>query len=218
MAAYHSDARAISLDDLQDRLLSTDLIPSQEPLRNGLAEKMEAIRAAGVQNVADLRAALKRPKPCAALSESAGVDVTYLRLLQRAINGFFPKPRPLKDIDWLGSDAVAGLAKAGITNTEQLFDAANDGKADLAKRTGVKRKTLEEFTAIADLCRIQWVSPVFARVILATGLDSAAAVARAKPETLCDAMVAANADAKFYKGKVGLRDVRRLVKAAAYVP
>ena len=77
---------------------------------------------------------------------------------------------------------------------------------------------LLEFMVISDLCRIQWVSPTFARVLVASGITSAAAVAKADPEALFHAISKANEDAKFYKGKIGLRDVRRLVAAATYVP
>ncbi len=212
-----SQAARTSLEDLQDRILSSDLIPSHEPLRDGLAAKLAAIQAAGVQNAAELLVTLKSARSSAALATSTGIDLTYLQLLRRAVNGFFPKPRPLKDIDWLGDDAVASLATVGIKNTAQLFEAASDPVA-LTQQTGLQHKTLDEMVAIADLCRIQWVSPGFARVLVAVGLRTASEVARADPDALCAAIAATNAEAKFYKGKVGLRDVKRLVKAAAYVP
>ncbi|MEO1246264.1 MAG: DUF4332 domain-containing protein [Pseudomonadota bacterium] len=203
---------------MQKRLQSTDLIPSQEPLLEGLAKKMSSIRKAGVQSTADLRTALKTKKSLASLAESSGLDTSYLQLLRRTINGFFPKPRPLKDIDWLDKKTLKGLNKAGIKDTRKLFEEASGGAAKLAGRTGADRNALLEFVKISDLCRIQWVSPTFARVLVAAGCDNAAAVAAADSEALYNAISAANEDAKFYKGKIGLRDVRRLVAAAAYVP
>lgn len=44
------------------------------------------------------------------------------------------------------------------------------------------------------------------------GTDTAVA------EALFQAVTKANRDAKFYKGAVGLRDIKRLVAAASYVP
>lgn len=44
------------------------------------------------------------------------------------------------------------------------------------------------------------------------GTDTAVA------EALFQAVTKANRDAKFYKGAVGLRDIKRLVAAARYVP
>lgn len=214
----HIDGQAIDLAALQARLNTTDLIPSQEPLRDGMARKMSALGAAGVNTLADLQANLKTAKGLASLAERTGIDPGYLQLLRRTINGFFPKPRALREIDWLDAKTVVSLAKAGIGNTQQLYDAASQGAASLARKTGTDVKTLRAFLAIADLCRIQWVSPTFARVLVAAGMSDPADVARADPEALFQAIADANAGAKFYKGKIGLRDIRRLVTAAAYVP
>ncbi len=218
MMRYYLDEHSTDLDALQERLRSTDLIPSQEPLLEGMAENTTSISNAGVASLADLRSALKTEKSLTLLSKNSGVDASYLRLLRRVINGFFPKPRPLKDIDWLEAGAVNNLNKAGIKNTRQLFDAASDGASELAKRTGIGQKDAQEFLAVSDLCRIQWVSPTFARVLVAAGATNAAAVAGANPEALFNAIKKANEDAKFYKGTVGLRDIKRLVAAARYVP
>ena len=216
--SYYIDEHSTDLSALQERLQSTDLIPSQEPLLDGIAGKFSSIRETGVQSLADLRTALKTERSLTLLSKSSGVDSNYLRLLRRAINGFFPKPRSLKEIGWLDESTVVSLNRAGIKNTQDLFDAASDDAASLAKRTGIDQKEVLEFLAIADLCRIQWVSPTFARVLVAAGFPNAAAVAEANPEALFHAIAKANDNARFYKGKIGLRDVRRLVAAATYVP
>lgn len=216
--AYYIDEEATKLRALQKRLQSTDLIPSQEPLLEDISAKMSALGKAGIASLADLRAALKTTKALEALAQQSGVDTAYLQLLRRAVNGFFPKPRSLDELDWLDKRAAAGLKKAGIRNTRQLFEAASKGAGRLAKETGADKKSLSAFVAIADLCRIQWVSPGFARALAAAGFTNAAAVADADPETLYEAVAQANAGAKFYKGKVGLRDMKRLVDAAAYAP
>lgn len=218
MMRYYLDENSTEPDALQERLQDTDLIPSQEPLLDGMAEKMISISKAGVCSIADLRSALKTEKTLSSLSKNSGVDVGYLQLLRRVINGFFPKSRPLKSMDWLGVDVVNNLKKVGIANTRQLFDATSTGVSGLAKRTGIDREDAKELFAISDLCRIQWVSPTFARVLVAAGVANAAAVAKANPEALFEAIETANLDVKFYKGKVGLRDIRRLVAAATYVP
>jgi hypothetical protein len=85
MASYQVDETSIDLDALQDRLQSTDLIPSQRPLLDGLAEKLASIRKVGVTSLADLRSAVKTEKSLTLLSEGSGVDASYLWLLKRAI-------------------------------------------------------------------------------------------------------------------------------------
>lgn len=218
MKSYYIDDSLIGLDALQDRLQSTDLIPSQKLLLDGLGQKLASIRKAGVTSLADLNIALKTENSLNSLSGNSGVDASYLRLLKRAINGFTPKPRSLKEMDWLETAVVKNLQKAGIKNTRQLFEAAVGGAAEFAANTQISLKDARELLSISDLCRIQWVSPNFARALVVVGVADAAAVAAANPDALFEAIKKANHNAEFYNGTVGLRDVKRLVAAASYVP
>jgi hypothetical protein len=61
------------------------------------------------------------------------------------------------------------------------------------------------------------VSPTFTRVLVAAGFTSAAEVAKAEPSALYAAVAKANDNARYYKGKIGLRDIKRLVTAAGHV-
>ena len=218
MTGYYLDEGSTGLDALRERLEASDLIPSQEPLLDGIGDKLASLQGAGIASLVDLRAALKSQKSLTFLSKESGVDPSYLQLLRRTVNGFFPKPRALKEFDWLDKGLVTSLQGAGIANTRQVFEATCSGADALANEIDADVKTLNELAALSGLCRIQWVSPTYARALAAAGAPSAAAVAEADPERLCQALAKANQDAKFYKGKVGLRDVRRLVHAATYVP
>ena len=51
-------------------------------------------------------------------------------------------------------------------------------------------------------------------MLLACGFDGATKVAIANPNTLYHALASANAESGFFKGTIGLRDVKRLIYAA----
>ena len=206
-----------SLDDLRERLESTDLIPSQEPLREQIAERFALLSRAGIETIANLQASLKGKRSIEPLAELSGVDPEYLVLLRRAVNGFHPKPRPLREFDWVPLGVVTALEEAGVKNSTQLHDAAQTGLADLVKRTGVSQDELSELVVLSGLVRVQWVSPTFARALVAAGFPTPEAVRLADPDQLHEAVVAANEGARYFRGTVGLRDIRRLVDAAAYV-
>ncbi len=197
MKSYYLDENSADPDALQARLEATNLIPIQLPLMVSIADKMNTLRSAEITSLADLRRALKDSDSITPFSKKSGIDAEYLKLLRRTVNGFFPKPRSLKEIDWLDQGVVSRVKKAGIANTRQLFDAVSSGITDLAKDVGVDIKDLREFTTISNLCRIQWVSPSFARVLAAAGTTSASGVAEADPETLYEAITKANQDARF---------------------
>jgi hypothetical protein len=194
------------------------LIPSHQLLLDGLTKKMGTLKKAGVKSVAELRTRLKSKKSLASLADGAGINPDYLVLLRRVVEGFFPKPQPLKVFDWLDKDTVVKLEQAGVKNTLQLYEAASSGINALAKKAGLKSKDLSELMALSDLSRVQWVSPTFARTLVAAGFTGAAEVSKVNPEALYEAVMRANENARFYKGKVGLRDIKRLINAAKYVP
>lgn len=215
----HLNAEKISLDDLQKRLEATDLVPSRASLREKIASRMKALKKQGITTLAELRNELKNVKRLAAVAKATGIDEQYLVLLRREIEGYFPKPVTLKMISWLPRDEIAKLEQKGIGDTARLYGATNhtQKRTELAKSTGVALATIEAVARLADLMRIQWVSPTLARMLVEAGYDRAAKVAAAKAEELGEALASLNAGGRFFKGKIGLRDIKRLIQAASYV-
>ncbi len=89
--------------------------------------------------------------------------------------------------------------------------------AALARSTSVDASILETLSQLVDLTRIQWVSPLVASMLLDAGYENAVEIAAADAEKLCDDLARMNAGNKYFKGKIGLRDIRRLVHAAGYL-
>lgn len=121
--------------------------------------------------------------------------------------------------DWITQqDGMLDLVLAFI-DTATLYEMTSRVKerSELAQATGMDSATLDMLAMFADLMRVQWVSPTFARMLILAGYDSAVKVATANADDLCEALANINARAKFYKGTIGLRDIKRLVHAASYV-
>lgn len=216
--AYHIDAENISLDDLRKRIETTDLVPSRACLTDRIREKFKALEKQRIKTLAALRNELKNSKRLASLAETTGIDTQYLILLRREIESYFPKPAALQVFDWLPKDELVKLEQNGIEDTATLYEMTSSAKkrSELAKSTGVDTATLESLARLADLMRVQWVSPKFARMLIAAGYDSAAKVAAANANALSESLSRSNAGNRFFKGKLGLRDIKRLVHAASY--
>jgi hypothetical protein len=217
--AYHIGAEKVSLDELQKRIEATDLVPSRVSLLDQLGTKLKALERHGITTLAQLRHELKSAKRLAATAQSTGIDVQYLILLRREIESYFPKPFALKAFQGLPQKEIAQLERHGIRDTAALYEATSSAarKTKLAKSTEVDASTLEALARLADLTRIQWVNPTAARMLVAAAYDSAAQVAAADAEALYEALSRVNAGDKFFKGKIGLRDVKRLVQAAGFI-
>ena len=216
---YHLDAERISIDEVRKRVEETDFIPSRISLLDGISTKIKALKQHGVTTLASLQKELKNSRRLEALSNTTGIDRQYLTLLRREINGYFPKPPALKDFDWLPGGEIATLEEKGIRNAAGLYETTSslEYRTELAKSTGVDIAILEELFQLADLTRVRWVSPTTARMLVEAGYDSASKVAAADAKDLYEALVCVNEGDKFFKRKIGPRDIKRLVRAAAYV-
>lgn len=218
--AYHIDAEKVSLNDVRKRIEETDLVPSRASLLDDIDIKFKALEQEGITTLARLRYELKTSKRLEAVSNATGIDKQHLILLRREIGGYMPKLFPLRAFDWLPEGDIAKLEESGIRDTAALYEAASSVKSrtELAESTEVDVAILDALARLADLTRVQWVTPMAARILVEAGYDSASKVAAADAEDLHEALVRVNEGDSFFKGKIGLRDIRRLVRAASYVP
>ena len=87
---YHIDDKSVSLADLKQRIEDTDLVPSRVSLLEGINEIFQSLEQAGIKTLAELRNELKTKKRLEQLSVTSDVDMEYLTLLRREIEGYFP--------------------------------------------------------------------------------------------------------------------------------
>jgi hypothetical protein len=212
---YHIDDAEVTLPALMARIRDTDLIPSRVPLLLDINAIFEKLEAAGLRTLSDFRKAAKNPKSVGALSEKAGVDADYLLLLRREAEGYFPKAAPLGDFAWLERDKIAALEGRGYKDAALLYEAIES--KGLERVFGAGGAFAEELAALVGLTRIQWVSPLTAKMLFEAGYQNPAAVAAADAAMLTDQLARANSGGKYFKGKIGQRDAGRLIKAASYV-
>ena len=209
---YCFDAETISLTTLKERILSTDLVPSREVIKTGLDDVLEKIKGLGIHNLAALRKELKDNKRLFAIADQTGIDKDHLALLRREVESWYPKPCSLKEFDWIPADEIAKLEAAGIKTAADVCE-----NPEKARTAGVPADQMDHLFKCADLTRIQWVSPLTARMLIAAGYDTPASVAGAVPEELDKGMQAVNTVHAWFKGRIGLRDIKRLIDAARYV-
>lgn len=178
---YHIDLEEYSLDRFRRDLESRDVTKSRRSLKEDIPGKFSVLEAQGIHNLSQLKEALKTKNKLKAFSEVSGLPEDYLVLLKREVGSYTPNPFNLSKVPGADPQVVNKLAMAGIKNTRHLFDRGltKVDRAVLAEQTGISEPEMLEMMRIADLGRIWGVGPVFARIILEAGYDSARAVAHA---------------------------------------
>lgn len=216
---FHMNTDEISLEDLQRRIETTDLVPSRISLLNGLSDKINKLKKQGVNNLTDLRNSIKNPKKIASFSQITDIDEEYLILLRREIESYFPKPISLKSFDWLPQEEINKLGIEGITNTAVFFQYCKDKNKEEGLRTGLRmdKDVFYQISCLSDLTRMQWTGSIAARLYFDAGYHTALAISTADPEVLCNALIKINEGYRYFKGKIALRDIQRLIHSAGYL-
>ena len=109
----------------------------------------------------------------------------------------------LADAKFISSEDAGKLEKSGIADTEFLLKAAStpEGRAELAKKSGVSLTTLERYARICDLLRIDGVGPGMAMLFHEVGITSVPGLKEASVNPLHKKLLETN-DARHIMGVV----------------
>lgn len=218
--AYHMDLKAISLDAYKEMIKTRILIPSWKPLLEDIDNRFEVLKEMGFSDTEQLLNTLKNKKKLEAIVTPPLLTAEYLTILKREINARQPSPNKFSAFQFIDSTIVAKLNDAGIKHTKQLFDKVLT-EANRKKLAEDLQLTVDEvllLTQITDLSRIQWVNHTFAYVLYKSGFNSAEKVRYVDPTKLYETIQMLNANKEYYKGNIGLNDMKILVEAAQVVP
>ncbi len=216
--AYYPDFAALGLEEIARRLAGADLIPSQVPLLEELESKLRILRDSGIATLEDLVRTLKKTGGPTAVAARTRIPEDYLIVLRRTVEAFRPKPVRIRDYPGIEPETAEALESAGISDSQALWEAARaDRGMGLASQTGLPAARIEEIFCLSDLSRIPYVGATYARAILEAGCRSVGDVSRADPDSLDRNVQAANTRLGLYKGRVGPRDIRRLIRMAGEI-
>jgi len=216
---YYTDLASISIDHYQAKLESDDLLPSRMLLKERLEERFGYFKSIGVRNVLELQKLLKKKEKLAELAKVDCFTEDYLVILLREINSIQPKPNKLSEFIGISPETVFKLEKIGIKDTVKLFDLVltPGSRKELSAKTNIAEAEILELAKLTDLSRIKWVGATFARMVYEVGIDTAEKASKADYVELHQKIFQLNKEKNFYKGQIGLHDIKLFVDAAKEV-
>jgi hypothetical protein len=216
---YYINENKVKLEDLMFRITESDLVPSRRKLLEDIEINFDKLRKHGIVTLTDLRKSIKNPKKIVHLAETTNIEIEYLTLLRREVESYFPKKYSLSSFDWLDKNQIAKLESIGHKNAALLYEAfeITSNREDIIASICLEEAFADEIFALVDLTRIQWVSPIFSRVLVVAGYRSTKSIAEAKVEELHEAVEKTNKEGRYFKGNIGIRDIARLIKSASEV-
>ncbi|MFN8428486.1 MAG: DUF4332 domain-containing protein [Spirosomataceae bacterium] len=214
---YYIDLEKLSIDDYRLKLESAYLPPSRILLKEKLEERFTYFKTLGISNVKDLMQLLKKKDTFSQLSKQDVFAGDYLTILLRELNSTLPKPNKLAEFISISPETINNLEKAGITNTEKLYNKVQtkSDRENLSQAKGVDLKDILTLTKLSDLSRIKWVGVTYAQMLYDLGVDTVEKVASSDPVDLHGRINRMIKEKKIFKGSIGLNDVKILIASAA---
>lgn len=216
-SGYYPDLGAFSLAKLKSLLKIVRLLPSQRILLENMDDRFTRLEQSGVENLEQLKKALKTTSAVQSFAQATGLPVDYLTILRREANSYEPKPIDLKDFPGVNPSVIRKLRQLGIKTTEQLFPhvLTRKSRREFAKQNHIEEQDLLELTKLTDVARTKWVGPKFARLLLESGYDTVEKIAAADYRELHQALVRANESSGIYQGKFGIEDMKTWIAVVA---
>lgn len=112
----------------------------------------------------------------------------------RAGDGLKPSIDNIEDIEGIGPKFATQLAKAGVKNVNGLLQAGKSpaGRSAIAEKSGIKLESITAWVKQADLLRVSGVSPDWAELMIASGVDSVKELAQRDAGNLRSSMEKTN--------------------------
>jgi predicted flap endonuclease-1-like 5' DNA nuclease len=104
-------------------------------------------------------------------------------------------PRPITRLvlaPWLGTKEARLLFEIGVADFRRLLRIARtpEGRAQLARHTGLPEERILAWAHLADLCRVEGIGPQFATCLQRIGVGGLAGLAASESEALTAALEA----------------------------
>jgi hypothetical protein len=212
---YYIDLFEITLKDFTQKLKRTELLPSQQILKENMDAMFQRIEENDIHNVGELQQRLKTKAKVAAFSEKTTIDINYLTVLRREINGLHPEPREVAGFPYVSPKIKEKLLSIGIKTTVDLFETIknNEVRSAIQSKLSCSAEEVLYLAQLVDVSRLRYVNQIFGTLLVATGYDSIEKVKGAHYEKLYESIICYNQRNALYKGNIGLKDMKYLIES-----
>lgn len=217
---YCIDLEQFSLERFGHILETKDILPGRRILQEKMSERFAVLASMGIENLNELRKALKTKSGREKIAQESGLPEEYLAILQREVNSYISKPFNLGDIPEVDPEYLEKLASVGIKHTKHLFKRARSkrDRAELSELADVPEDALLELVKLSDLARIVGVGPVFARLLYEAGADTLEAFLDRSPDELLEELHAINDEKGYTRIMPTVKDIEYCFETAKYLP
>lgn len=217
---YGIDLEGFTIDHLKEIFENQEMLPSRLILKEQIQERLGKLESVGITNLDLLVKATGNKKKLTELAQKTGLSEDYLSILRREVNRYSPKTVKLDEFPDIDQEHIKLLAAENITQSKQLFNRARlvNDRLTLSETVNIPIEKIEELLKLSNLVRVNGVGPVFARMLIETGIDTLGALINSSPEELINKLYKVNAEKGYTQVTLKPRDIEFCLETARELP
>ncbi len=206
---YSIDLSRITLEEFEEAMRRTQLLPSQRIILNNLSGNMQILKDKGCSSLQDLQNLLKRKNDYIAIAEDTGISQDYLVILNRMVNSYVVKVLPLEKLEIFTNEELNLIAGEKIGNTKQYYEAFTDvrQRESFSAKSNISLEKLRYALHIIDLVRINGVGIEYAKILYDIGVKSVSDYNNTPSAEILELVKAYNKRKEYTKATLGISDV-----------
>jgi hypothetical protein len=213
---YNMDLSKMEVQKYKTFLKNQYLIPSRQILHENIDSNFKIFVNCGLKSLSDLQQAISTSAKIDKLSKETNISPDYLNILRRELGTFDKKGIPFNDFPTIDKNTIVKLDKKGIKNTKDFFEfyyQVNNEK-NISEEFGIPVEMIKCLISLSSLVRINGIAALAAVTFYEAGYRSVKDITGSTKEKMLEKITKINDEKKYYKAKLGLKDMQFVIDFA----
>jgi hypothetical protein len=213
---YGMDLTKMDVQKYKNFLKNQYLIPSRQILHEKIDDNFKIFENCGLKNLSDLKQAISTSAKIDKMSKETGISAEYLNILRRELGTFDKAGVSFKEFPTIDGNTVSKLDEKGIKNTKDFYEYyySESNEKGISDEPGIPVEMVERLISLSSLVRINGIASLAAVTFYEAGYKTVKDIAVSTKEEMLEKITAVNDEKKYYKAKLGLKDMQFVIDFA----
>ena len=213
---YSIDLSKMDVQKYKTLLKGQNLIPSRQILHENIDENFKIFKSCGFKNLADLKQAISTSAKIDKLSKEIKISSEYLNILRIELGTFDKTGVPFKDFPIIDKNTISKLDKKGIKNTKDFYEYyyKENNEKRISDESGISTEMTKCLISLSSLVRINGIGALAAVTFYEAGYKTIKDIISSTKEKMLEKITKINDEKKYYKAKLGLKDMQFVIDFA----
>jgi hypothetical protein len=213
---YNVDLKKMDVKKYKIFLKKQYLIPSRQILHENIDNNFKIFESRGLKNLSKLKQAISTSAKIDNLSKETKIPLEYLNILRRELGTFDKKGVAFKDFPIIDSNTISKLDKKEIKNTKDFYEyyTQENNEKRVSDELNISAETIKCLISLSSLVRINGIASLAAVTFYEAGYKTIKDIISSTKEEMLDKITKINDQKKYYKAKLGLKDMQFVIDFA----